>query len=218
MAKYNLIIFDLDGTLIDTREGVLISFKYVFDKYNLSISDDESINRFIGPSLLKTFRDHFNLKGDELFGAINDFREYYANGNIFKAKLYDRMEYILNELKRQKYLLAVATNKNEVHAHMVLEHFGIDKYFDIMEGSNRTETLQKKDIINNVLSKLNIDNGNALMIGDATTDLEGAMLSKVDFLAVCYGFGFRDEKSLIDNNIKYYVKEPIEILDFLSKN
>lgn len=217
MSKYKLIIFDLDGTLIDTSEGVILSFQYVFDKYNLSVPDGLSVNNFIGPPLLKTFGEYFNLTGDTLFSAIRDFREYYASGNIFKAKLYDKMDYVLQELKRQGYLLAVATNKNETHAHMVLEHFDIEKYFDSISGSNASETLEKKDIINTTLSKLSIANNQALMVGDASTDLVGARLSNVDFLAVTYGFGFLDEKSLIDNNIKHSIKMPIELLEFLSK-
>ena len=96
---YKLIIFDLDGTLIDSSEGVILSFKHVFDKYNLSIPLDNSFDRFIGPPLLKTFGEYFLLEGDKLFNAIKDFRDYYVKENIFKARLYDNMDYVLAKLK-----------------------------------------------------------------------------------------------------------------------
>lgn len=215
MSKYKLILFDLDGTLINTKKGIILTFKYIFDKYKITLPESFDINTIIGPPLYRTFSERFQFSGDELLEIIKCFRDYYSQNNIFIASPYDKMDYVLNELKNNNYILGVATNKNEEHAYRVLNHFDIEKYFDYISGSNSAETMQKKDIIKTVLLNSNTDTTDALMIGDSKADLEGAVSNNVDFLAATYGYGFPDEKSLIDNNIKYHIDKPIELLSFL---
>lgn len=215
MNKYKIIMFDLDGTLFDTSEGVKKTFFYVFNKNNLDIPSNVNIKQFIGPPLYKTFSEYFGYKDEKIFTIISEFRDYYSKNQIFNAKLYPKMSETLAELKNRGYKLTVATNKNEEHAKMILDHFDIMKYFDMVSGSNSSETLEKKDMIFRILEKYQCNNNEAVMIGDAKSDYDGAKIMKVDFIAAIYGFGFSDKNIIKELNIDCFVDEPIELLNKL---
>ena len=193
--KYNLVIFDLDGTLLDTSPGVLGSVRYAEKILNLKPIAEEELYEFVGPP--------------PAMRATCAHRKYGMEKAIYEAEKYEGMEEVLRELKRSNIILAVATLKKQRIAETILENFGIKEYFDIITGMNDEETLTKKITIEKAMRTTGVSS--ALMVGDSTYDYYGATEARVDFVGVLYGFGFR-------KGIVYpfpTVNEPCELLKLI---
>lgn len=186
---YKTIIFDLDGTLLNTSKGVLNSVKYALDKMGLEQLPLEKAKRFIGPPLQEGFEGVAGLKGDDIDLAVFHYRENYKNkGAIFEAEVYDGIEAVLKHLKNDGRKICVATLKPEDSAKRVLEHFGLAQYFDYI-GGNKEEKSTKAGLIAEGLAATNVAKDEAVLIGDSIFDLYGAQEAGVDFIAAAYGFG-----------------------------
>jgi len=186
---YKTIIFDLDGTLLNTSKGVLNSVKYALDKMGLEQLPLEKARRFIGPPLQEGFERVAGLKGDDIDLAVFHYRENYKNkGAIFEAEVYNGIEAVLKHLKNDGRKICVATLKPEDSAKRVLEHFGLAQYFDYI-GGNKEEKSTKAGLIAEGLAATNVAKDEAVLIGDSIFDLYGAQEAGVDFIAAAYGFG-----------------------------
>lgn len=190
MHKYKAILFDLDGTLLDTSEGIISSVKYAIDIMGLESLSDNRIQSFIGPPIQNTFKEVYNLCDEETSKIASIFRERYSTVDLFKAKPYDGVLETLSKLKKQGYYIGIATYKREDYAKKIVEHFGLSKYCDVIEGSDFAGKLSKSDIINRCIDKLSVEKNEILMVGDTENDRIGAEMLCVDFLPVTYGFGF----------------------------
>ncbi len=201
MSKYKLAVFDLDGTLLDTTEGVLSSIKYTINHFGFKMLGDDDLKKFIGPPIQKSFADTYNLSGDILQEIATVFRDRYKGDDLFKAKPYDEIFDMLKNLTDAGVVCAAATYKREDYAIKLLKHFGFDKYMNIMFGSDHENKLKKSDIIEKCLYAAKIkDKALAVMIGDTINDAVGAEQIGIDFIAVTYGFGFKSVNEL--NEIK----------------
>ncbi len=185
---YRTIIFDLDGTLLNTSKGVLNSVKYALDKMGLEQLPYEKAKRFIGPPLQEGFAKVAGLEGDDVDRAVEHYRENYKKlGGIFEAEVYGGIIEVLKHLKNDGRKLCVATLKPEDSAKVVLEHFGIAQYFDYI-GGNKEERSTKAGLIAEGLSATDTTADEAVLIGDSIFDLYGAQEAGVDFIAAAYGF------------------------------
>lgn len=191
MNNYELAIFDVDGTLLDTSEGVISSLKYVIEQYGLDMPPDETLATFIGPPVQETFRSCFGLSGNVPDEAADLFRTHYKENDLFKAAPYDSIFELLKSLKDNAVTIAAATYKREDYALDILAHFGFDRYADIMHGSDFNGKLKKADIILKCINESGIPPKSAVMIGDTSNDRIGAELAGIDFIAVTYGFGYK---------------------------
>ena len=194
---YKTIIFDLDGTLLNTSEGVINSVKYALDKMGLEQLPYEKAKHFIGPPLQEGFAKVAGLVGEDIDTAVIHYRENYKNrGAIFEAEVYEGIIDVLKHLKNDGRKLCVATLKPEDSAKRVLEHFGLAEYFDYI-GGNKEEKSTKAGLIAEGLSATNTTAEEAVLIGDSIFDLYGAKEAEVDFIAAAYGFapdeGFPEE-------------------------
>lgn len=205
MKKYKLIIFDLDGTLVNTSEGIFNSVRYAVEKMGLNNLSEEKLRMFIGPPPTSMYMKMFNLDEETAKMATTYHREYSKTKAIYEAVLYPEIKELLVNLKNKGYKLAVATLKSEEIANKVLRLCGIESYFDIVAGMDNSESYTKAQIIKRVVNLLS-DTNSSLMIGDTLYDKEGAEEAKVDFLGVSYGFGFRGNK---------YCAKPSEIVNYL---
>lgn len=186
---YTTIIFDLDGTLLNTSEGVLNSVKYALDKMGLEQLPYEKAKRFIGPPLQEGFEKVAGLTGEAIDLAVFHYRENYKkHGAIFEAEVYDGIIDVLKHLKNDGKKLCVATLKPEDSAKRVLEHFGLAQYFDYI-GGNKEEKSTKAGLIAEGLNATGVTPDKAVLIGDSIFDLYGAQEAGVDFIAAAYGFG-----------------------------
>lgn len=214
--KYDLVIFDVDGTMLDTTEGVISSVKYTIDKFGLDKLSEEKLSAFIGPPIQDSFALNYGLDGEILQELATVFRDRYKDFDLLKAKPYDKIYDVFNELKRNGIKTAVATYKREDYALTLLKHFGFDQYTKVMHGGDHYNKLKKCDIIEKCITESGIkDRNGILMVGDTPNDAIGAEKIGIDFIAVTFGFGFKTEAEL--NGVKKIgaVGTPIDLLEFI---
>ena len=204
------IIFDLDGTLLDTSEGVKKAILFVIKKMRLGLLTDEEMQEFIGPPIYESLKKKYDLDETETIEATELFRCVYKEKYLYEAVTYAGIEDVLIYLKQRGYLLGVATNKRYDYVSPLLEKFDLLKYFDCVQGTDFENTLKKPDVIRNCMEVLRLKIGDyACMIGDTMQDYEGAKAVGIDFLGVTYGFGITKNTSEISvvNNVSDIIKK-----------
>ncbi len=212
---YKSILFDLDGTLADTTEGVCKSAEYSLKKMNVPEKDFGDLNRFIGPPLQATYKSIYKMNDGDVKRAVNFFREFYGAKGVLMCRPYDKMNELLLKLKSAGYKLGTATYKKECYAKILLK----DKFsdaFDVIMGADGEGKLTKSQIIRSVIEKLGASCGETVLIGDTMFDLEGAKEAGIDFIAVTYGFGFKTESDLKGEKYVACLKNVSEIGEFFS--
>lgn len=201
--KYQAIIYDIDGTLLDTSEGVVDTYRYIIGVLGLKQMNDAELVRLNGPVSQVVFSEYFHLQGEHIQHATDLYRKYYLKHNVYKAKLYDGIKELLEIVRSCGVSQAVATNKRQDIAEAVCDHFGISPYLCPIIGQDNVPTRTKMDIINECLLKLGTRC--AVMVGDTGSDKQAAKEAGIDFIGVNYGYGFQ--------NVPGYVNSPKEILD-----
>lgn len=207
------IIFDLDGTLLDTTEGVLESAIYAAKKMGFEELDHSIMLKFIGPPIQNSFIEHYQCDKEVAQQAAEIFRDYYKSKALFKAKAYDGIYDVLENLKKSNKKMAVATYKREDYAIDILKYFQMDKYFDVMHGADNANILKKSDIVQMCIQELSGNVKQTVLIGDTLNDAIGAQQANVSFLAVTYGFGFKEGENDCEYPHIARVNSPIEILE-----
>ena len=216
MKKYKLIIFDLDGTLLDTSEGILSSVEFAIKQKGKTLPDGEILKTFIGPPIQNSFAKTFDITGTELDDMALCFRNHYKDYDLLKAKPYDGIYKLCNDLKTHNYLLGVATYKREDYAKKILEYFHFNNYISVICGSDFNGKLTKAEIIKNSISVTGIKNyKDVVMVGDTKHDAIGAQSLGIDFIGVTYGFGFKAPGEVIGENIVGIANNTNEIFEIL---
>ena len=169
---YNTVLFDLDGTIIDSAEGIKNSFRYTFNHFGLPHPTDEYLNQFIGPPLLDSFKNFCGFSDKKAHQAVEVYREYFSQKGIFQNCVYQGMEDLLKNLHKNGKKLILATSKYELYALQILENLGIMQYFDFAAGSLKDGGRGSKfEVISYVLEACKItDKKSAVMIGDRMHD------------------------------------------------
>lgn len=217
MKKYSTVLFDLDGTIIDSGEGVTNSVAYALERLGIAVNDKSTLKRFIGPPLIYSFMTFYGFDREKALLAIEYYREYYQDKGIFEGYIYNGVEALLSDLKQKGKRIILATSKPEVFAKRILERAGIIKYFDFVGGATLDETTRntKIDVLEYVIKEANIDTvDDVIMIGDRFYDIEGAHNFGIDCIAVLYGYGARDEFEKY--GAEYIFETPEQISEFLS--
>lgn len=209
---YKTVLFDLDGTLMDTSEGLVCSIDDTIDFFNLTPLSMEIKKSFIGPPVIKSFKKTYNLTDEKSIEISNYFREIYKNKYLLKAKVYDGIFELLDLLRENNKKIAIATYKRDDYAKMLLSHFKIDKYCDFIQGADFENRLTKSDIVKICIDELKADTSNTVLIGDSISDFIGAKENNIDFIGVSYGFG------IFDKNLKVINKNSVnELMECLVK-
>lgn len=216
MNKYELVIFDLDGTLLDTTEGVIQSVKYTINQMGYEMLDDNILSAFIGPPIQNSFANVYHLEGDVLQEIATIFRNRYKDYELFKAMPYEGIYDLFRQLANKGMETAVATYKREDYAISLLNHFNFQAYTNIMFGADHENKLKKNDIIKKCIDEAQIrDYRKVVMVGDTIHDAIGAGQIGVDFIGVTYGFGFKTEKDLDDIEHIGVANTPLDILKYV---
>ena len=193
--KYRYILFDLDGTLTDPKVGITKSVQYALAKYNIQVESLDDLEKFIGPPLKESFMEFYSFDEEKAVQAIEYYREYFRDKGIFENEVYEGIPHLLRELKSRGFIVAVATSKPTVFAEIIVEHFNLKEYFDIVVGSNLDGTrTSKAEVIKHVIDELKIDKlEEVIMIGDRKHDVIGAQRNNIDSIGVLYGYGDIEE-------------------------
>ena len=186
MAK--TILFDLDGTLTDSGEGIINCAILALEHFGCPIPDREEMRTFVGPPLHESFIRH-GVPADKTDEAIRVYRSRYIPIGAYENTPYPGVETLLQSLKQQGHTLYVATSKPEEMSVKILEHFGLAKYFDRICGASMdTSRSSKEDVIAYLLSLCGRDE-NILMVGDTKFDILGAAAHGIPAIGVAWGYG-----------------------------
>ena len=192
---YNIVLFDLDGTLTDPGEGITNSVAYALKKFNIEVEDRKELYNFIGPPLIDSFMKFYGMNYEDGLKAVEYYREYFGVTGIFENTMFDGIPELLDKIKKSGRKISLATSKPEQYAVRILEHFGLTKYFDFIGAATMDESRSKKaDVITYTLNNLGVtDKSEVVMIGDRHHDIEGANLNGLDSIGVLFGYGDRNE-------------------------
>lgn len=207
------IFFDLDGTLVDSSQGILNAFKFSFDQLNHDCPSIEELSNYIGPPLETTFSNFFSdkLKVEK---AISYFREYYKDQGVYQVQLYQDIESVLHTLNQNSLQLFVTTSKYEPMAKQMLKNLKVDHYFKGIYGSTADRFL-KAEVIKTCIEENNLDTMYCTIIGDTKYDMIGGKLTSINTLGVTWGFGSKND--LIDCKPNFIAHKPFDLLDILIK-
>ncbi len=217
MLDYDVILFDLDGTLIDSGPGITKSVAYALDKQNIKVEDLTELYCFVGPPLMDSFMEFYQMTETQARKAVADYREYYRPKGMYDNKVYDGIPKVLEELKEAGKTLIVTTSKPEEMAKPILEKAGLAKYFELIAGSLMDEKRTKKsEVIDYALETLGLceqDKKRIVLVGDRKYDVLGAGSLGIDCIGVLFGFGSR--KELEEAGAKYIAESEEEITTIL---
>ena len=210
------VLFDLDGTLTDSREGIVNSIKYALNAFDYEIPNEDTLQLFLGPPIVESFQEHCGMTEEEARIAYKKFQERYGTLGKFENRVYDGISELLTKLRAEHYYVAVATAKPEHFAREILDHFYLTPYFNLIVGADTASGLiHKEDILKKALNlsrqPLQDKNGRriAYMVGDRKYDVESANALGCISIGVTYGYGAESE--LLAANAEYLCDEPDEI-------
>lgn len=215
MKNYKYVLFDLDGTLTDPKEGITKSVAYALEAYGIHVEDLDSLCKFIGPPLKDSFVKFYGFSEEQGYEAVEKYREYFRPHGVYENKVYAGVDKLLAELKASGKMIILATSKPTVFANTILEHFDLMKYFDVVCGSELDGSRVKKgDVITYALEQVaekdtGFDKSKAVMIGDREHDILGAKENGLDSIGVLYGYGDRAEHEAAGAD---YIVETVEEL------
>lgn len=191
---YDLIIFDIDGTLTDSEPGITAAVKYALKKMDFPIPPRETLRRFIGPPLWYSFSVFCGMSDEQAETAVQLYRETYNVKEAFLNKPYPGIPELLTELRGAGAVLAVATSKPENIALPVLDYFRLTHFFRYVSAPGDQEHSSNKDeLILSALGACGVSPGRAVMIGDTHYDAIGARETGTGFIGALYGFGTKEE-------------------------
>lgn len=212
---FDIVLFDLDGTLTDPGEGITNSVAYALKKYGIEVSDRRELYKFIGPPLKDSFMKYYGFNEDKAEQAIAFYREYFRDKGIFENRVYEGVEDMLRQLHTDGKKIVLATSKPEEFAVRILEYFDLKKYFSVVAGASMDSSRSKKgDVIKYAISLCeDFCKDTAVMVGDREHDIIGAKENGLKSIGVLYGYG--DEKELKNAGADYIISTTQDILKLI---
>jgi len=205
------ILFDLDGTIVDSKEGITKGIQFSLEAFGIHVEDRDELIHFIGPSLRDTYKMFYGFSDQEAELALKKYREYFAPIGVYENVLYDGIVELFEKLKKAEKVLIIATAKPTVYAEKILKYHNIRDYFSFVAGcelDGRRST--KGEVIEYILESMKIvEPQSAIMIGDRKHDVIGAKETGLESVGVCYGFGSLEE--LKNAGATYIVRDVEEL-------
>jgi phosphoglycolate phosphatase len=189
------VLFDLDGTLIDSSEGIIKSAQYALTHFGIEETDMQNLMSFIGPPLMYSFKNRYGFSEEKAREAVGVYRQRYTKIGIFECSLYPGVRECIEQLKEMGYLIGMASSKPEESCRRILEHFDLIELFDDVVGATpdgRIDT--KEEVLSEVMRRWHeIPTTEMCLIGDTIFDVEGANEKEIPCICVSYGFGDVEE-------------------------
>lgn len=186
-----LIIWDIDGTLLNTESGIVNSVRYTEKMMKLNHLTEKQLKEFLGPPPRLIYKKLYGLNDEMADNAVRYHREYGMTNAAFEAEVYDGIGELLDLFKNNGVHQGVATLKGQKVAELILKKFNLYGFFEVVAAMNMNETKTKTDTITECLNSSSIPVKDAVLIGDSRYDAIGAREAGVDFIGVTYGFGFK---------------------------
>ncbi|MDE7045579.1 MAG: HAD family hydrolase, partial [Acetatifactor sp.] len=216
MKKY--LLFDLDGTLTDPKEGICTCVQYALSSFGIEEPDLDKLESFIGPPLKDSFMKFYDFTEEQAEAAVVKYRERFQDKGLYENEIYPGISEMLQRFMSKGMFLAVASSKPTVYVEKILEHFNIKRFFKVVVGSELNGTRVNKDeVVEEALKQLfgdqPVDRTQVYMIGDRSYDIEGARKAGVESVGVAYGYGGMEE--LKAAKADYIVRSVEELEKFL---
>ncbi len=207
------ILFDLDGTITDSGEGIINCATLALEHFGLPVPDRKTMRVFVGPPLHKTFVE-FGVPEDKTDEALRVYRSRYTTVGLFENTPYPGIEDLLKTLKDHGHRLLVATSKPEGMSVRILEHFQLAHYFDRICGASMDNSrVCKEDVIEYLLSTCGAGD-DVIMVGDTRYDVEGAAAHGIETIGVAWGYGtVADMEKAGAKAIAYTMEELLTLLE-----
>lgn len=211
--RYNTILLDLDGTLMDSGEGIMKCAQYALDRMGITIEDWRTLRHFVGPPLEDSFMDFYGFDASKAHDAVMAYRERYFTVGRLEQKPYSGTVGFLKRLRAMGLTVCLATSKMMSQSRFVVETFGLAGYIDHIFARDDGGLIHTKaDVIRSALHTLSIqDTGKVLMVGDRKFDVLGAKECGIDSVGVLYGYGDRQE--LQEAGATYICKDFDEVIN-----
>jgi phosphoglycolate phosphatase len=191
--KYTCILFDLDGTIIDSARGITASLAYMFEELGRPVPSPAELLRYVGPPILESFRDYAGMDGGEMAEALAIYRPRYLEQGALDSTVFPGVPEVLRAVHDAGVPLSLATSKPEAPAIMMLQHFGLLDHFDVITGASADEVRSAKaDVVAEALVRLSAigaDLSHPVLVGDRVHDIEGAAANGVPTIFVDWGYG-----------------------------
>jgi phosphoglycolate phosphatase len=196
-SEFTCILFDLDGTIVDSAPGITATLEYTFERLGFAPLSSEELIAFVGPPILDSFRDIAKLTPEQSAEALVIYREKYLNDGAYDATAFPGVGGVLKKIHESPLLMSLATSKPELPATLILEHFNLARYFDVITGASADEVRSAKaDVVEEALVRLDAlgaDLSRPVLIGDRIHDIEGAAAHGVPTILVEWGYGTEAE-------------------------
>ncbi|WP_138269171.1 HAD family hydrolase [Anaerofustis stercorihominis] len=212
--KYNTVIFDFDGVIVDSWLGIAKGFVKALGAYGIT-ETIENVKKMIGPPFAKLIIEKYGFDQEEGKKAIMIHRKYVQEHGCFEATLYDGVYEMLQTLDNMGVQMAIASNKPIENVKLQIKYFEIEKFFKEVIAQDTMQTRgEKSDLVKEAMDKLNIkDPKKVLMIGDKPTDIIGGKKNGTDAVMADYGYGSEEEKETCNAN--YHIKTPLELINIV---
>ncbi|CAN5350475.1 HAD hydrolase-like protein [soil metagenome] len=192
-SPFTAVLFDLDGTIVDSAPGITATLAATFERMGLPVPPPAELLAYVGPPILDSFRDLAGFDDETSERALGIYRPLYLETGVFDASVYPGLAGVLQAVHGADLPMSLATSKPEKPATLVLQHYDLVKYFDELTGASADETRSKKaDVIAEALRRLSSDGADlsrTIMIGDRIHDIEGAAANGVPTIYVTWGYG-----------------------------
>ena len=188
------VLFDFDGTVSDSSEGIINSVIYALSKYGIKEENKEALYRFIGPPLYDSFREFYGFSNVQALEAVEFYRERYHTLGMYESRIYDGIRELVSKLRLMGAIVGIATSKPEETVKKMMDFHKITDCFDFIAGSTYDISRRtKSDVIGYAIERFGIDTSRAVMVGDTRFDIEGAKQFSMTSIGVTFGFGSEAE-------------------------
>ena len=208
---YSCILFDLDGTIVDSAPGITSTLAFTFERMGLPIPTPSELLAYVGPPILDSFRDLAGFTPEQSQRVLDIYRAQYLEAGVFDAALYEGLPQVLRAIHESPIPLSLATSKPELPATLILEHFSLASCFDVITGASADEVRSAKaDVVEEAIIRLDAlgaDVSNPIMVGDREHDVHGAAAHGIPTIFVEWGYGSIAEQA----GAVAVVKSPAEL-------
>lgn len=213
-SEYSCFLFDLDGTVLDSAPGITSCLAYTFETLGLPIPSASQLRAFVGPPMLESFRVITGLDAAQSREALTVYREKYLDDGAYDASPFPGIGPLLRRIHASPIPLSLATSKPELPATLMLEHFNLARFFDVITGASADESRSSKaDVVAEALRRLEAtgaDISRPVLVGDRIHDVEGAAVHGVPTIFVTWGYGSVAERknaiAVVDSPLKLQIK------------